>query len=449
MSKKRYVQVGLGGRHRLFRDSVIETHKEKAEMVGLCDRNAGRLALSIAQAKEKVGVDIPGYAAEDFDRMLAETLPDCVIVTTQDSSHDDYICRAMKAGCDVVTEKPMTIDAERCQRIIDTQRETGRTCTVTFNYRYSPPRTQVKDLLMSGLIGEVHSVDFHWLLNTSHGADYYRRWHRNKANSGGLMVHKATHHFDLVNWWLSSVPERVMASGRRSFYTPQTAERYGLTERGERCTGCAEAKRCPFVLDMAGNETIRALYLDCESHDGYFRDRCVFSEEIDIEDTMNVLVDYANGVKMAYSLTSFSPWEGYIVTFAGSKGRIEHKCMESVYINADGSVPGQLDKEGTWTRVYLHGENPYEVDVWNAAGGHGGGDEPLQQDVFDPQGDDKYFRAADHRAGSWSILTGIAANESMARGTAVRIDELVTGLELPDYPAMPTAADVLPLWKKG
>jgi predicted dehydrogenase len=77
---------------------------------------------------------------------------------------------------------------------------------VTFNYRYSPFRSQVKELLMSGEIGDVLSVDFHWLLNTVHGADYFRRWHSNKAISGGLMVHKATHHFDLVNWWLSDMP---------------------------------------------------------------------------------------------------------------------------------------------------------------------------------------------------------------------------------------------------
>ena len=63
--------------------------------------------------------------------------------------------------------------------------------------RTSPPRTQVKDILMSGVIGDVLSVDFHWMLNTHHGADYFRRWHRNKKNSGGLMVHKASHHFDV------------------------------------------------------------------------------------------------------------------------------------------------------------------------------------------------------------------------------------------------------------
>src|SRR5882757_4265875 len=122
------------------------------------------------------------------------TKPDFVIVTTVDATHNDYIIRAMTAGCDVITEKPLTTTAEKCQQILDAGKRTGRRCRVTFNYRYSPPRSQVKDILMSGEIGDVLSVDFHWLLNTHHGADYFRRWHSQKANSGGLMVHKATLH---------------------------------------------------------------------------------------------------------------------------------------------------------------------------------------------------------------------------------------------------------------
>ena len=58
--------------------------------------------------------------------MIAETKPDAVIVTSVDATHADYICRAMELGCDVITEKPMTTDAEKCQRILDTRRKTGR-----------------------------------------------------------------------------------------------------------------------------------------------------------------------------------------------------------------------------------------------------------------------------------------------------------------------------------
>ncbi len=449
-NRKRYAQVGLGGRHTMFRDAILEKHAGRAEYVGICDSNPGRVALDQNHISVHYHQAIPGYAAADFDRMIAETRPDCVIVTSMDATHHQYICRAMELGCDVITEKPMTTDAEKCRQILDTQRRTGRKCTVTFNYRYSPPRTQIKELLMSGVIGNVLSVDFHWLLNLQHGADYFRRWHRNKANSGGLMVHKATHHFDMVNWWLSTVPERVYASGHRQFYTPATAERYGLSNRGERCRGCPEAEKCQFYLNLADGESMRKLYLECEQHDGYFRDRCVFSDRIDIEDSMNVVVDYRSGARMAYSLNAFTPWEGYIVAFNGTRGRLEHKCEESVYINADDTVPGMLKKEGTWTRLYPNWEAAQNLEIWTGEGGHGGADPVMLDHILDPdqQPADKYLRAADHRGGAWSIMTGIAANHSMRESRPIRIDELVPGIPMPDYPPMPDAVEPLTMPKK-
>lgn len=441
--RKRFAQVGLGSRSEMYSMALVGFMAKTSDLVGLCDSNEGRLQDRLEWAREK-GAPARGYLAKQFDEMIVETRPDCVIVTTKDCTHADYICRAMELGCDVITEKPLTTDAEMCQRVIDTQSRTGKECRVTFNYRYSPPRTQVKDLLMSGVIGEVHSVDFHWLLDIHHGADYFRRWHRNKKNSGGLMVHKATHHFDLINWWLSSIPDSVFAIGNRKFYTPQTADRYGLHHRGQRCLDCLEASRCPFFLDLRGISGLSDMYLRNEKYDGYFRDQCVFSADIDIEDTMNLVVSYENGVVMSYSLNTFMPWEGYIVTFNGSRGRLEHKCMETVYISGDGSTPGALQSDGTSLRVYPHFEPAYEVPVWEAAGGHGGGDDLMLRDIFSPLPEpDKYMRAADQRAGAYSILTGVAANESLATGKLVKIDNLVRGIGRPDTPAMPTSTDPL------
>lgn len=444
--RKRYAQVGLGGRGAMFQEAVLETFTDTCQMVGYCDNNPGRLQKAVDEAA-KLGTELKGYPAEDFDKMIAETQPDCVIVTPRDCYHDEYICRAMELGCDVITEKPMTTDEKKCARILETQKRTGQKVTVSFNYRYSPPRTQLKELLMSGVIGNVLSVDFHWLLDTRHGADYFRRWHRNKENSGGLMVHKSTHHFDLVNWWLSSVPETVYANGKREFYTPETADRYGLTKRGERCHGCPESGKCPFYLDMASNENLTSLFLDHEVHDGYFRDRCVFSPDIDIEDTMNVIVKYRNSVTLSYSLNAFMPWEGHVVSINGTRGRIEHRCEETVYINGDGTVPGALKKEGSWTRIYPHWQPAYEVDLWEADGGHGGADPVMLKYIFDPdnQSEDKYMRSSDQRAGAWSIMTGVAANHSMAEDRSIKIDDLVPGLAEPDYPAMPSNKEPLPI----
>ncbi|MCX7590630.1 MAG: Gfo/Idh/MocA family oxidoreductase [Kiritimatiellae bacterium] len=438
MSQKRYVQVGMGARAEMYVEAITKKYRDTSQLVALCDLNPGRVALYKRRLIEQGYGEIAGYQAEAFDRMLAVHKPHTVIVTTRDCFHDEYICRAMEAGCDVITEKPLTVDAKKCQRIVDSVRRTGRDLRVTFNYRYSPPRSQVKQLLMEGVIGRILSVDFEWNLDLRHGADYYRRWHRNKVNSGGLLVHKATHHFDLVNWWLSSTPRSVIASGRRAFYLPETAERLGLRSRTERCHTCPHKAdgSCRFALDLAGNPKLRELYLEQENFDGYYRDRCVFSPEIDIEDSMTLVVEYANGVHMSYCLTAFVPWEGYRICFTGDRGRLEHQMVESSYVSGEGTVPGETVHEKTFIRIFPHFAAPYEVPLVTIRGGHGGGDDALLEDIFSENPPpDPLRRAAGLMEGAWSILTGVAANISIERGgLPVNVASLVSGLTEPDWP---------------
>lgn len=134
--RRRYAIVGLGSRHELYQDGIEKTHAATAQLVGLCDVNAGRVELARRRSAKNGATVPPGYLAADFGRMLTEAKPDTVIVTTVDATHHDYLIRAMEAGCDVITEKPMTTDAEKCHRVLATQRRTGRSCRVTFNYRY-------------------------------------------------------------------------------------------------------------------------------------------------------------------------------------------------------------------------------------------------------------------------------------------------------------------------
>jgi predicted dehydrogenase len=360
----------------------------------------------------------------------------------------------MEMCCDVIVEKPMAIDEQQCRQIVDTQRQTGRKCQATFNMRYGPWVTQVKDLLMSGVIGEVLSVDFSEMLNTRHGASYFRRWHRNKANSGGLLLHKASHHFDVINWWLSALPVSVFAAGHRAFYTPQTALRYGLTKRGERCLGCPESGKCPFYLDIR-EPLHKALYLDQEQYDGYIWDGCVFSEAIDIEDAMDLVVTYDSGAKMSYSLNVFVPWEGLTVSFNGTKGRLEVKRMGQV--DARGNIEGAVDaraadpadralvQHSPGVVIFPHFRQPYAIDFWTGKGGHGGADPQIVEDLFSPdRPEDKYMRLADQRAGAYAILTGIAGNRSIETGKAVQIDDLCRDIGRPDFPPMPSPEEPLP-----
>jgi predicted dehydrogenase len=438
--RRRYALVGTGSRSSMYRDAIEGRYKDYAQLVAFCDINPGRLELARRRSQEH-GAPVPaGYAPADFEKMIAETKPEVVIVTTPCGTHHEYIVRAMNAGCDVISEKAMTTTAEKCQKIFDARSRTGRSCRVTFNYRYSPPRTQVKDILMSGEIGDVLSVDFHWLLNTHHGADYFRRWHRFKKNSGGLLVHKATHHFDLVNWWLGAMPTQVFATGKREFYTPTMARRFGLTDAHERCLTCPEKEKCSFYLDLSSNRELKALYLDNEKHDGYFRDQCVWGADIDIEDTMNVLVRYDNHVTLAYSLNAFCAWEGYIATFNGTKGRLEHTTVESTY----GDSPAKL--RGVHNLVVPIRGPAREIPAWTGEGSHGGGDNVMLDDLFLPAAKpDKYLRAADERGGAASALIGIAANRCFETGQPVEISSLVNGLKNPDYAPMPSRERPVPM----
>jgi predicted dehydrogenase len=435
--RPRYAIVGTGGRAYLYLQALTGAHADAGELVALCDANPGRLARA-ARVAANAGCDVSTFAAEDFARMLDEAAAQRVIVTTPDYTHADYIVAVLQAWRDVVTEKPLTIDAASCRRIVAAREASGRALTITFNYRYSPPRTLVKQALTSGIIGPVRAVDFEWQLDTHHGADYFRRWHRNKANSGGLLVHKATHHFDLLNWWLGSTVTSVRARGERVFYRPQTADALGLTPRGERCTGCPAFNRCRVKLDIRASRGLRELFADNEAWDGYFRDRCVFSPDIDIEDTMAATLAYENGAVVNYLLTANNPREGYRVVFHGERGLLTLETIERPYVREDGGLVRPALAETSRVVVQPLFSAPYDLAIPAAQGDHGGGDAVMLQHLFGAVTDDPYERAADELGGVWAAMVGIGANASIAAGGAeIELASLVPGISLPRPKSLP------------
>lgn len=435
--RRRHAVVGLGSRAQMFVQALADTHADRCEIVAFCDLNRTRMAVHNRTLTERFGLAaVPTYGPADFGEMLTRERVDVVVVTTVDRTHDEFIVAALRAGCDVVTEKPMTVDAQRCRRILDAQAETGRKVTVTFNYRYNPVHAKVREVIASGAIGEVGSVHFEWLLDTRHGADYFRRWHRDKANSGGLMVHKATHHFDLVNWWIASSPETVFGLGRLFFYGDDNGERRGLARPYERAHGASAAADDPFALHLESSPTLKELYLDAEHEDGYHRDQNVFGGGVTIEDDMAVSVRYRSGATMSYHLTAYSPWEGYHVAFNGSAGRLELDVVENSFVDAGtaGHVSGTAlhgvevaPEHGSRLTLRRHWDKPVELDLPDAGGaGHGGGDERMLADIFGGgTGEDPLGRASTHRDGALSLLTGLAANRSFETGLPVHVDDLL------------------------
>jgi predicted dehydrogenase len=436
MVGKRYAIVGLGGRSSMYVEALADAFKKHGELCAFCDINTTRMAFYNKKLQEDHQIaPLPAYTPDRFEAMISEQNIDTVIVTSVDRTHHRYIIRAMEAGCDAITEKPMTVDADKCNAILDTIKRTGKSLRVTFNYRYAPRSSKVKELLMQGVIGDIKSVHFEWLLNTKHGADYFRRWHRDKRNSGGLMVHKATHHFDLINWFLESRPKRVFGFGNLSFYGRENAEERGIQKFYDRGTTHPNAADDPFAINLSEDERLNALYYEAESKDGYRRDQSVFGDGISIEDDMAVLVEYESGATMSYHLTAYSPWEGFRIALNGTEGRLEYDVQENAYVSGTESDHNQPDirdakdinlNEPLRILVRPLWGKPMEVTVDETGeGGHGGGDIRLLRDLFVGDQHDPLKRAADHRAGAASILTGIAANRSFETRQVVTVKDLV------------------------
>ncbi|MCF6297995.1 MAG: Gfo/Idh/MocA family oxidoreductase [Flavobacteriaceae bacterium] len=426
--KLKVVLVGTGVRGTSFWGKrLVETYSDILEFVGICDINPGRLEY----AKKYMKVKCKTYT--DFEKMISEGSPDLIIVTTTDATHHEFIIKGLDLGCDVLTEKPLTTDEDKCQQILDAERRSKKNLIVGFNYRWSPYATKIKELLMNNTIGKITSVDFHWYLNTHHGASYFRRWHGLRQTGGSLWVHKATHHFDLLNWWLDSDPQEVFAYG--------DLEHYGSANsfRGNNCRDCQHTKSCEYYWDITKSERDVDLYVKNEKHDGYIRDNCLFREEINIYDKMSAQIKYKNNAIVNYSLTTYSPFEGWRIAFNGQEGRIEawldipylkkEEVSQEKLHELEMSQNGQDIEHYEPLIVHKLWKNHETVQVPYERGGHGGGDKRLHDKIFkNTKVKDPYERAAGVRDGAMSILIGVAARKSIESGNPIKIAEL-TDLE--------------------
>lgn len=407
-AKKRLALAGTGVRGiGMYGRNLLGGYSDYVEMVGLCDINPGRVKVG----REMIGVDAPVFT--DLEEMIRKQKPETLIVTTTDRAHHEVIIKGMEMGCDIITEKPLTIDTEKAQAIIDAEKKYGKKVIVTFNYRYPPYRAKMKELLMDGLIGDVSSAEFHWQINHAHLQQYMMRWHGESNMGGTLWVHKSTHHFDMVNWFLNSEPVQVNAYS--------SLDRFGSKGpfRGENCRNCAHTDKCPYYWNINDNQHLKRIYADNEHYDGYIRDNCVFRHQIDIYDKHSAVVKYANGTHLNYSLSASTDYDGYWIAFNGTKGRLEARVL---------GYPREDNVDMVFTPVSIYNDKPAEViNVEFARGGHWGGDPIMMDKLFkDPDMPDPLGQQAGVRDGVMSILIGIAARKSTEENRAVDIAGLTS-----------------------
>ncbi len=389
---KKYVQVGCGVRGIYsYSKPLVMDYSEYGTLMGVYDVNHKRAAF----VSQVTGKEIPVF--DDFDEMLNSVKPDTVLVTSIDCTHDKYVIAALEFGCDVICEKPLTTTFEKSLEIKKAEEKSGKKVTVTFNLRFHPFYKELKKVVSSGVLGDILSVHYEWMLGQKHGSEYFHRWHSEREKSGSLLIHKSTHHFDIANWLLEQEPLSVNAFGTRRVFGDS------VPAPAKRCLECKE--KCQFYVNIMENG-LKELYYDCEDVDGYLRDRCVFFDKVDIEDTVSVNVLYSGGTVMNYTLNAFAPYEAMRISLTGTKGRMEATSKTRTI------------------EIFKNDGGKIKIDVPNLSNtDHGGADVTLRDNLFKGTPTELPDQSADLRAGMMSIGIGMAANLSMKENRRVNLNE--------------------------
>lgn len=393
---KRIAIVGTGYRSLLLAKGMQTALNNKVKIIAVCDINKSRLNYYSQALKG----DIKGYT--DFNLMIEESCPDLVMVTTIDSTHHEYIIKALEKGCDVLCEKPITTDEIKGKMIREAERKSGKKVLVTFNCRFMPPLIRIKELVMQGAVGNPLAINYEYFLNKAHGGDYFKRWHRFMENSGGMLVHKSTHHFDIANWIIGDEPVSVNAFGNRVYYGDNSKK------LGQRCSECSP--ECLSYEDYKANKEYNNLYFKAEHEDGYIRDYCCFNTDTDIYDNMSVNVRYKKGALLTYSLNLFSPYEGYKISVTGDKGRIE--INEPDYTNTETHTNHKI-------KLFLPKQEHQIIFVPKESGNHDGADKRLLSMLFGDNTKDTLGQCANSFEGLKSALIGICANKCIRENKVI------------------------------
>lgn len=377
--------IGTAGRGILSK----HWHQPEGDSIVVAGMDTSRESLDLF--KEHIGSDVA--TTHRVDDLLARSDVDAIAIMSPDFTHEEYALKAFQAGKHVFCEKPMAITTEGCDRMLEAWKASGKQFMIGFNMRYMNLFRVMKDIVDSGMIGEIRVV---WCRHfVGHGGEwYYHDWHANRANSTGLLLQKAAHDIDMIHWITGSYTRRVSGFGSLDYYG-------GNKPNDLRCDDCAEKDTC-------------IEYQIVDKRSGNRMNQCVFRQEVDVEDNSTILMDLEGGIKATYMQCHYTPDYCRNYTFIGTEGRVENLD------NGSKVVVKLRNRSKRWKNL---ADQVYEIKP--AEGGHGGADPIICRDFIDMI-----------RAGKCPVATPLAGRMSVAAacGGTESIRNASRPVEVPSVP---------------
>lgn len=361
----------IGADFTLRAKMVLENYpKDRSKLVALCDTNPEILKRF---QDENPGTDVKCFTSPDEFLALPEM--DAVFIMTRDTFHEELAVASLEAGKAVYLEKPMAITIEGCDRILETARRTGSKLFLGHNMRYFDSVLKMKEIIDSGIIGNIQSVWVRHFVN--YGSCYYHHWCAEQKNCNGLLLQKGAHDIDVIHWLTGAYTSRVVGMGRLSVYN-RTANRL---ERGQ----------APDRKKAFRDETWPPLEIDR------------LNPDMDVEDHNMILMQLDNGVQASYEHCMYAPDSERNYTFIGDKGR-----LENIGDTGDCEIHVWVSRTKRSTPDIVH-------KIKGRTGSHGGSDAEIVKAFFDYVQLGKKPNVSPVAA-RYAVATGVMGHKSMRNG---------------------------------
>ncbi len=267
---------------------------------------------------------------------------DWVMIGSWNGLHASQSIRALQAGKNVFCEKPLATTLEDCLAIRDAVDESG--CAFAFGLvlRYSTHYQKIREIIDSGRLGTIISMEFNETLAFNHGGHIFGNWRKDKEVSGGHMLEKCCHDLDLANWYADSVPTKVASFGGQNFFVPENAKR--IDEIGPNVDGLPAYKSWTTFCN--------------DPHHPFLGGGNVLDNQV-------VILEYANGIRATFH--------------TNANAAIPERRF--YILGSHGSLRGDLFC-GTIETASIGWDSTIETLDLGVSDGHGGGDATMSRHLI-------------------------------------------------------------------